>query len=99
MKDNAVEMAANDDIATRLGSAPYMSILSIINDIEEELKQGKSLEFPYVIRGETTDIHQMGFAPVTFLRQGQLLKEHVENPPELCMRYLAKKTQMIPYVM
>ncbi|KAL1414978.1 hypothetical protein MTO96_007065 [Rhipicephalus appendiculatus] len=69
MKDNAAEMAANDATATRQGIAPYKSILSMINDIEEQLKEGKSLGFPYVIRGETTDVHQMGFPPITFLRQ------------------------------
>ncbi|KAH7957302.1 hypothetical protein HPB52_017238 [Rhipicephalus sanguineus] len=69
MNDKAVSMRGNDVPVTRLGFAPYRVMLSMIREIEDKLKEGKSLGFPYLIRGDISDGQRMGLTPITFLRQ------------------------------
>lgn len=65
----AAEMSGNDASTARPGMAEYRALLATISEIEDQLKNGKRLGFPYLVRGDIADGHMMGFRPVTFLRQ------------------------------
>ncbi|KAL1414977.1 hypothetical protein MTO96_007064 [Rhipicephalus appendiculatus] len=69
MNDKAVATSGNNISVARLGFAPYRAMLSMISEIQEKLKEGESLGFPYLIRGDISDGQRMGLPPITFLRQ------------------------------